>query len=458
MPPFPLVPDLETMRRLGHAAVDAIAAHLEGQRQLRVGERHTAADLHAAVGEPLPEEGVGMEACLERFFDHLVPRCTQTNHPRFFAYIPGPGSYAGALGEFVAAATNFFVGTWLGGAAMAQLEVEVLDWLRQALALPGGVTGVLTSGGSVANLSALAAALATRPEERANAVVYTSSETHHSMAKAARILGVTHVRTLATDSEQRLSPTALAEAIADDRAASRWPAFVCANAGSTTTGSVDPIAAIADVCAQVGAWLHVDAAYGGAVALLPEHRPTFAGLERADSITLDPHKWLYVPFESGCLLTARVADLERGFASGPAGYLQDIPDAEVNFFARGPELTRGNRALKLWFLLRACGLEQIRNAIRSDLACARLACALVVEDPRLEVVTPPRLSVFTFASRAGEDATQRLMEAVLADGFLMLSSSRVDGRYVLRWCVANARTTTDDVRQAVARVRALLDR
>ena len=458
MSAFPLDPDLETMRRLGYATVDLLARHLADQRRQRVAQRHIAADLQRAVAEPLPEAGLGLEACLARFFSELLPRCTHTNHPRFFAYIPGPGSYAGAIGEFVAAATNLFVGTWLGGAAMAQLEVEVLDWLRQALALPAGVSGVLTSGGSVANLSALAAALACRPDARARAVVYTGGETHFSMAKAAHLLGVVHVRVLPTDAAQRLVPATFTAAVAADRAAGLWPAFLCANAGSTTTGSIDPLAALADPCRAENVWLHVDAAYGGAIGLLPEQRAALLGIERADSITLDPHKWLYAPFESGCLLTARVEDLRRAFAGGSAGYMQDIPRDEVNFFERGPELSRGNRALKLWFLLRACGVEQIRRAIRHDLELARQAHALLAADPRFEIVTPPRLSVFTFALRAGEDATQRLFEAILADGFLMLSSSRVGGRYVLRFCVANARTTDDDVAQAVARVRALVER
>jgi len=443
------------MLRLGHAAVDAAARHLHEQRRLRVAARHTAADLHRLLDEPLPVAGKGLEACLEHFFGALVPHCTHVNHPRFFAYIPGPGSYAGAIGEFVAAATNLFVGTWLGGAAMAQLELQVVDWLRQALALPSGFGGSITSGGSVANLSALAAALSVPPADRRRAVVYAGAETHYSMTKAARLLGVEVVRTLPTRADHTLDPHTLFAAMADDAANGLWPAFACANAGSTTTGSIDPIAEIAEVCRGTGAWLHVDAAYGGAVATLPEQRALLAGWEEADSITLDPHKWLYSPFECGCLLTTRLGDLHRAFAIGPAGYMQDVPRDEVNFFERGPELSRGNRALKLWFLLRACGLEQIQAAIRNDLVLARDACRQLAADPRFEVVTPPRLSVFTFALRAGDEPTRRLFESILADGFLMLSSSRVDGRFVLRFCVANARTTATDVREAVERVREL---
>ncbi len=248
----------------------------------------------------------------------------------------------------------------------------------------------------------------------------------------------------------------VAAAVAEDAAAGKWPAFLCANAGSTTTGAIDPLRALGDLCRGHGMWFHVDGAYGGAIGLLPEERSKLAGWEQADSITLDPHKWLYAPFECGCLLTPRLDELRAAFAADHAGYMQDVPRNEVNFFERGQELSRGNRALKLWFLLRACGVQQIRAAIVNDLRLARLACDLLAADPRFTIVTPPSLSVFTFAVAAGEAATQRLLEALLADGFVMLSSSRVAGRYALRFCVVNPRTSDDDVRESVRRCQALV--
>jgi glutamate/tyrosine decarboxylase-like PLP-dependent enzyme len=450
-----LDPDPETMRRTGYAAVDLAVQHLSTQREQRVARRYSASELAACVDEPLPETGLGAQACLLRFFTDLLPHAVHVNHPRFFAYVPGPGSWAGALGEFAAAATNLFVGTWLGGAAMVRLELLVLDWLRQALGLPSDWTGVVTSGGSLANLGALAAALSRRPHERARAVVYVSSETHYSMTKAARVLGIAQVRALPVSDDLTLAPATLAAAMAQDQAAGLWPAFVCANAGSTTTGAIDPTDALAAVCRPHDAWLHVDGAYGGALALLPEHRARLGDLSAAHSLTLDPHKGLYAPFECGCLLTPHPDALRAAFAAGAPGYLQDVPAQEVNFFERGPELSRGNRALKLWFVLRACGLSAVRDAIRKDLALARQARNLLAADPRFVIVTEPSVSVFTFALRQGEAATQALLEQTLADGFLMLSSSRVHGRYVLRLCVVNARTTAHDIEEAVARLRAL---
>jgi glutamate/tyrosine decarboxylase-like PLP-dependent enzyme len=452
-----LDPDFAEMRRLGHLAVDRAVEHLATLGEKRVARRVSSHEMHELVHEPLPRRGHGVEDSLARFFDRILPSATLVNHPRFFAYVPGPGSFVGALGEWVAAATNLFVGTWLGGASAAQLEIEVLDWLRQALGLPGRWHGVLTSGGSMANLAALAAARA-RAGAPAEGVVYASDEAHYSVTKAARVLGFAdaRVRVLPADDAQRLAPATLAAALRADRAAGRVPVAVCATVGTTTTGAIDEVAEIADLCRREGVWLHVDGAYGGAAALLPEQDAARAGLERADSITLDPHKWLYCPFEAGSLLVRDEAALRAAFGA-EGRYLQDIPRDEVNFFERGPELSRGNRALKLWLLLRAVGIDAIAAAIREDLRLCRLARDLIAEDPRLSIVTEPQLSVFTFEVRdGGEAAGRELIERILADGFAMLSSSRARGCFVLRFCVVNHRTTESDVRRTVARIRALL--
>ena len=486
-----LDPPLDEMRRLGHLAVDRAVDHLAHLRRAPVARRWQAAELAAVVHEPLPRTGRGLDDCIATYCDHILPHATLVQHPRFFAYVPGPGSFAGALGEWLAAATNTFVGTWLGGAVMAQLEIEVLDWLRQMLGLAEGTSGILTTGGSMANLGALAAARARAAHARSapgaagtvgtagttgatraagtagtaggaadpgKAVVYVGSEAHYSMAKAARVLGFAaeHVRVLAAaDGGERLDPRGVREAMHADRAAGLEPLLVCATAGTTNTGAVDPLTELADLASAEGVWLHVDAAYGGAAALVPELRPLLTGLERADSVTIDPHKWLYCPVECGALLTRHVAELRRAFTADGT-YMQDIPREEVNFFERGPELSRGNRALKLWFVLRGLGVDAIANAVREDVRLCRLACELMRADARVEIVTEPVLGVFTFRLRTGERATAACMERVLADGFLMLSSSRVRGGYVLRWCVANHRTTEADVRESVQRVSMLI--
>ncbi len=450
-----LDPELEEMRRIGHAAVDQAIAHLATLRDRRVMTPPVAADLQALLDEPLPRDGAGLDACLDRFFTAVLPRATLVNHPRFFAYVPGPGSFAGGIGELVAGLTNTFVGTWLGGAVMAQLEVQTLTWLRRAVGLDDLATGIITTGGSMANLGAIAAGLGAGARDRA--VVYVGEQGHYSLTKATRVLGLTdaQIRVIRADDHQRFDPIALAAAIAADRRAGREPRIVAATAGSTSTGAIDPLPAIADLCQREHLWLHVDAAYGGAIALLPAGRTALAGWQRADSVTIDPHKWFYAPFECGCLLVRDGSRLAAAFG-GDGDYLQDIPRAETNFFTLGPELSRGARALKLWFLLRACGIDAIATHVQRDLDHCRLAHDLLAADPRIEILTPPRLSILTFARRDDDAATRALVGDLQRDGFTMLSSTMVRGRYAVRFCVANHRTTSADVTASVAHIRALL--
>lgn len=452
-------PDPETMRRLGYRAVDRAVEHLARLGSLRVMTPPDPQQLHELVRESLPRQARGVEESIDKLFDELLPRATLVNHPRFFAYVPGPGSFVGALGEWLAAATNCFVGTWLGGSVMAALEARVVDWLREAIGLPEAFgCGVLTSGGSLANLSALAAARAraARDGHDVNALrVLVGAEAHYSMVKAARVLGVAGdaIVTVPVDGEQRMRVDALQQAL--DAHGGGAGAFVCATAGTTSTGAVDPIADIAALCRERGAWLHVDGAYGAALAALPEQRELRLQLAHADSLTLDPHKWLYSPFECGCLLLRDASALHAAFA-GDAHYMEEIPKHEVNFYLRGPELSRGNRALKLWLLLRGVGLDAIADAIREDLRRCRLAHDLLARDPRVRIVTPPRMSMFSFAVEGGEAAARRLIQRLMDDGFAMLTSSRVDGQFVVRFCVVNHRTTDDDVRQTCARILAAL--
>ncbi|MHC4816197.1 MAG: pyridoxal phosphate-dependent decarboxylase family protein [Planctomycetota bacterium] len=454
-----LDPDLAEMRRLGYRAVDRAVEHLAALGTVPVARPPKAEVLGPVVHEPLPTQGHGLEATIDRFFDRFLPHATLVNHPRFFAYIPCPGSFVGAVGQWLAAATNSFVGTWLGGSVMTQLEVLVLSWLRQLLKLPADYDGILTTGGSMANLCAIAAAR-TRIGELGNlasATIYTSEEAHYSVAKAARVLGFRpeHVRSLPVDEHQRLPVQLAGEAIEADKRAGLAPRLLCATLGTTSTGAIDPIPELADLCRQHDMWFHIDGAYGAAVALLPEHAQLAEMLQTADSLTLDPHKWLYAPFESGCVLTRHVDALRQAFAAD-AGYMQDIPREEVNFFERGPELSRGNRALKLWVLFRALGVEAIREAIRKDIKLCQLACELLRKDPRITIVTEPSLSMFSFRVPGGEAAGRKAVDRILEDGLLMLSSSRVNGEFVLRFCVVNHRTTEDDVRRSVARILQLI--
>ncbi|MCZ6508567.1 MAG: aminotransferase class V-fold PLP-dependent enzyme, partial [Acidobacteria bacterium] len=314
------------MREIGYRAVDRIVDHLAGLSEQRVARRATAAELAAMVDEVLPRQGRGADDTLRFFFDRVVPGMTHVNHPRFHAYVPAPGSFYGTIGEILAAGTNPFVGSWLGGATVSSLELTVLRWIAEAVGYDASAAGLFTSGGSLANLIALASARQRFGAATANDVLYFSEQGHQSVEKAARILGYddSSVRRLAVDESFRLDVDALERTIAGDRRRNRRPTLVCANAGTTNTGAVDPLTEIAEVCRREGLWFHVDAAYGGFAAISKAGRRRLEGMQLADSLTLDPHKWLSAPMGTGCVLVKDRESLEGAFRA-EADYLKDVP-------------------------------------------------------------------------------------------------------------------------------------
>ena len=461
----PLDPDAETMRRWGYELVDRVVAHLTTLSEQPVAAPGTRAEFEALVDEPLPIDPAGIEDCLKCFFDRVVPKMTRVNHPRFHAYIPAPSSFAGALGEMLAAGTNPFAGTWLGGATISALELTVLRWIAEMLGYAPDAAGILTSGGSLANLVALTAARTRLESDHwQRGRIYVSREGHASVIKAARILGFPcdAIRTVPANAKLQMDFRELANMIAADRAGGHVPFFVAGNGGTTNSGAVDPLHNIADICANAGLWFHVDAAYGGFAALTPRGRTLLRGMERADSLTLDPHKWLYCSMGVGCVLVRHADALEVAFSSH-ADYLQDLPSDEVNFFNRGVELSRPARVLSVWMVIRSIGRDGLAKQIGADMRLARLAAQLLAADSRLEVHTPV-LSIVTFRHRlrSGESESQRasrdmaLMETTLASGELMLSTTRLDGKMTLRLAVMNHRTTESEIRRSVQCIRALI--
>jgi glutamate/tyrosine decarboxylase-like PLP-dependent enzyme len=460
-----LDPPYDEMRRLGYALVDRIAEHLAHLGNRRVAQRGTAEEFARLVDEPLPDNGLGLDDSLDFFFERVVPRMTHVNHPRFHAYIPGPSSFAGAFGEMLAAGTNPFVGSWLGGATISSLELTVLRWIAELVGYTGSSGGILTSGGSIANLVALAAARSKFGRDVfPKATLYVSEEGHASMDKAALILGYPKeaIRRVAVDERLRMRADDLGRRIEADRRAGFHPFFVSANAGTTNTGAIDPLGTLADLCRSEGLFFHVDGAYGGFAAVCQDGKRLLSGMERADSLTLDPHKWLYAPMGVGCVLVREPDLLEDAFAA-EGHYLKDLPENEVNFLDRGPELSRPGRVVSVWMVLRSVGRQALVAQIEADLRLARLAASLLEEDPRFELVDAPQLSVVAFRHRprAGESEDARsardtaLMEATLADGTLMLSTTEIAGRGAVRFVVMNHRTTAADVRRSVARIREL---
>jgi len=448
--PLGLAPD--EMRALGYWVVDRVIEHLERLPDLPAISKGSAAELRAALGGPVPRQGGSPREALELLADVALAHMQYGDHPRYFARVPGPSSFAAVLGDWLSTGFNAIAASWGGGSGPATVELVTLDWLRELLGLPVGTEGIMVSGGSLANLTALAAArAATGP-----GVCYLSDQTHASVPRALRTLGFPahDVRVLPSDRDQRLSVDTIGAAVAADAAAGRRPAFVVANAGTTNSGAVDPLVEIADLCRAEGLWFHVDGAYGAAAALCDEGRGVLAGIERADSLVVDPHKWLFQPYDLGCALVSRPGALERAFHIAPE-YLADVVGGgdEADLRDRSPELTRRGRSLKLWLTFRIYGLERLQAAIERGIAAARYAELLVAADERWEVVTPAQLGIVTFALRDGDEGAHRALADTLADdGFAALTSTHLRGRSVLRLCTINPRTSTGDIAATLQRL------
>jgi aromatic-L-amino-acid/L-tryptophan decarboxylase len=456
----PLAMDPEAMRRAGYATVDALVARLADPGADPVLRRGQAADLRARLGGPPPEQPADYAAVLSRVLADVLPHASRTDHPGYLAFIPSFTTWPAALAELTAAASNLYCGAWLEAAGPTQIELEVIDWFRGWLGLPASTTGVLVTGGSAANLTALLVAREAAGGPSPASVVYVSDQAHSSLARTARAMGLLpeQVRVLPTDDRWRLRPDTVAAAITADRAAGRVPFALCASAGSTNTGAVDPLAELADVCAAEGLWLHVDAAYGGFAALTSQGRRVLAGIERADSVTLDPHKWLYQPMECGCVLIRDGERLERTFAIHPDyldGDAVEVAD-EVNLADRGLQLSRGFRALKVWMSVQTFGLAAFRACVQRNLELAAWAEGLIRDWPGLTLMAPATLGIVCFRREwpdCDEAETERRGIALAAEleraGTALVSTTRLAGRHAIRLCVLNPTTAPEHVRAVI---------
>jgi aromatic-L-amino-acid decarboxylase len=456
----PLGLDPELMRQLGYRTIDMLVDRVSGPAG-HVVRSATPEELRQRLGMPPPEDPVAFDEILEALERDVLPFVARISHPGYLAFIPGEGTWPGALGDLIASALNVDTCWWLGASGPSALELVVLDWLREWVGYPEQSEGVLLSGGSAANLTALACA---REAEigvmNEAAVVYLSDQTHSSLARAARTLGFRpeQVRVIPTDGQARMRVDALRTAIAADEAAGRKPLVVVANAGTTATGAVDPLQELSRVCRERGIWLHVDGAYGAFACLSERGRETLAGMELADSITLDPHKWLYQPVELGALLVRDGSALRRGFEISPE-FLKDVEaaDAEVNFSDRGLQLTRSCRALKLWISLRYFGVSAFRTAIDNCLDLALHAQDRIESSPELELMSQASLGVVTFRRHPSGVDDEAILERVNANiaeriergGEVFISTARVRGRYVLRLCILNHSTSQAEVDRAL---------
>jgi glutamate/tyrosine decarboxylase-like PLP-dependent enzyme len=475
------------MRALGYRVIDDLVARIHGLADDRAWRGATPDELAPALAHPPPDAPAGSPedafgAALERLRSDVLEYGVRVDHPRFFAFVPGAPTWPGVLGDAIAAGYDVFAGTWLGSAGSAQLELAVLDWFRDWLGMPGGSSGILTSGGSAANLAAMVAAREARlGADWRDGVAYMTAEAHSSVHRAARILGFAadRVRAVPMDAHLRMDPGALRDAIARDREAGLRPFFVVGSAGATGTGAIDPLPDLTSIASENELWFHIDAAYGGFAVLTERGKAALRGIEAADSVTLDPHKWLFQPFEVGCLMVREPEALQRAFHVSP-DYLEDAAarGGAVNFADRGLQLTRSARSIKIWLTLQTFGVDAIRSAIDRTLDLTEAAEAMIRASARLEIVTPASLGIVVFRRKAeghegpdeggdidddedaddggdandgarADETNRRLIEALRTDGLGMVSSTRVGGRYVIRLCVLNHRSTEEDVRRVI---------
>jgi aromatic-L-amino-acid/L-tryptophan decarboxylase len=463
--------DPAEFRRHGHALVEWIADYLAGSERYPVLSRVSPGDVRRALPAAAPDRGEPFEAIFADFERILVPALTHWNHPGFFGYFAITASEPGVLAEFLAAALNQQAMLWRTSPAATELEEVSLGWLRGLMGLPDTFEGVIYDTASIASLHALAAARELAiPGVRDSGLagrsgigsvrVYCSEQAHSSIDKAIILLGLGHgaLRKIPADDRFRMRADALRDAVAEDRAAGITPLAVVATIGTTSTTSIDPIGEIAEICRREGVWLHVDAAYAGVTAIMPEYRSRFEGWQHADSVVVNPHKWLFTPFDLSAFYCRRMDVVRQAFSLVPE-YLKTAEGTRGvrNLMDTGIQLGRRFRSLKLWMVLRHFGAEGIRQALTEHIRLAQLFSDWVDADPEFERLAPVPFSVVCFRARPRSPSitegdldcfNERLLDSINATGEVFLSHTRLNDQFVLRLAVGHLRTTEHHVARA----------
>jgi glutamate/tyrosine decarboxylase-like PLP-dependent enzyme len=460
--------DQATMRRIGHQVTDLVAEHLATLRDQPAFSTLDRASARVLFDTEPPAQPSSFDAVLARFRANVMPHHAREPHPRFLGYIPSCPTFPALAGDWLATGFNFFAGVWPVAAGPNEVELTVLEWFRRWMGMPVNSSGLLTSGGSAATVTAVVAArhqaVGDDPNVLPKLTAYCSDQAHSSFMKAAWIAGIPrdNIRAVPSDDQYRLRMDKLREMVAGDRKAGFKPFLVCATAGATNTGAVDPLHEMADYTRDEELWLHTDSAYAGFSVLTKTGREMLDGLGRADTLTLDPHKWLYVPFECGCLMARDASKLEAAFSVHPE-YLHDVraKDAQVNFSDYGEQLTRYSRAMKVWVSVQYFGTAAIAAAQDQGMALAALAEELVREAPEMEVLSPAKFGIVCFRvhPKGMDDPKQlnafneRVNDAVNMSGFVLMSSTQLRGVFSLRLCIPGYRTREEDVRAVIGLVR-----
>jgi aromatic-L-amino-acid/L-tryptophan decarboxylase len=457
----------EDLRRLIADAADRIVAYVDSLPRQPAAETGGERDLARSLREPLPENGQPYGELLDLLFDRVIPRGFNTAGPGYLAYIPGGGLLHSAVADLIADATNRYVGVFAAAPGLAQIEANVVRWFCDIVGYPSSAGGILTTGGSLSNLIALVTARRNRlPEDFLSGTLYASDQTHHSVQKAALLAGFppSNVREVPSDSEFRIDLAELSRMVAADRASGRTPFLLVGNAGTTNTGAVDDLDTLADLAREQGLWFHVDAAYGGFFLLTEAGRRAMRGIDRADSIVLDPHKSLFLPYGNGSLLVREAASLRRAHELS-ADYMPAMQeDADlVDFNLVSPELSRDWRGLRVWLPLKMHGIGPFRRNLEEKLELTRWAANELRQIPGVEILAEPQLSILAFAwtregfgVEAANDLNRRILARINARRRAYLTGTMLSGRFAIRICVLSFRTHRDRMEEAMEDIRAAL--
>lgn len=469
---YPLEIPSDQMRSMVQVCMDRIIDHIERLPMQRMHNNEGGKKFSRSLREPLPEEGTHFEGLIRKLFGEIVPKSLNTAAPGYLGYIPGGGLFHAAVADLIANSVNRYVAIFQAAPGLARLESNVIDWFCNMIGYGEGSGGLLTTGGSLANWMALVTARIDKlPPDFLKGVVYVSGEVHHSVRKSARLAGFLdeNLRQIGLDGQFRMRPDELARAIEEDRGKGLIPCIVVASAGTTGTGAVDELDEIGRIAVENGCWFHVDAAYGGFFVLTERGRRAFRGIEKADSVTVDPHKAMFLPYGTGCLAVRQKEKLRRAFGSS-ASYLPPPEQDEdcVDFCELGPELSRDFRGLRIWLPLKMHGAAVFREALDEKLDLARYAADSIRRLPDVEMVSEPVLSLFSFRVCPTKlDGNENELNALnrkwlrginARQRVFMTGVVLMDGRFVLRMCVLSFRTHAQHIEQALSDIRdALLE-
>jgi glutamate/tyrosine decarboxylase-like PLP-dependent enzyme len=475
MPPFETLDlDTESFRKLGYEMIDSIADYYETINERRIISENNSKDIEAIFNDALPIEGEDPQVIIEDWEKRILPNATHLGSPRYFGFVNGSGTMMSVFASAMSAAINMNSGGWKAGPAATEIERRSIAWIAELIGYPTSCGGLFVGGGTIANQAALTAALhnhsqydaaaGLQSEYKGRFTIYMSDhEGHISIVKACHMtgLGKDCIRRVPSHEDLRMNVAALEKMIDEDLAAGHFPFCVVAQVGSINVGVTDPLEAIADICSKKNIWFHADGACGAVGAMLPELSHLYNGLNRADSVTLDPHKWLYISYECGCLLVKDASSLRKTFSTS-ASYLQNSLDTDykgLDYFDYGPQMSRGFQALKVWMTIRQYGKKGYQKLLRQNIQCAKHLHELVERSADFLPVQAPELFIYSFrfyplALRESNDPeidtyldklNQKIADEIMASGFAFIMTSKVKGRIVLRLSICSHRTTLHDI-------------